>query len=260
MWSEFFSSVPEHLQLTTSLVKSTVLGSKADGNVRTYLGGFRRWKCWASSNRVCAFPSNPFQVAIYSQRLLREDNSPSAVLSAVYSIDWTQQMAGLSKISDHPLVSLMVSASQRLLGRPKVKEDPVTPKMLKALVESKITDKSPSISDRRSVALCLIGYADFFRFSELSLVSSISLESSKTDQFRDGAWIVIARSDLPICPVRALEEYISGAQIDLSEDLPLFRALATPWPKEMVRSQGISYTRAPELVTVAFRGLTDVSN
>ena len=121
-------------------------------------------------------------------------------------------MAGLSKISDHLLVSLMVSASRRLLGRPKVKKDPVTPEMLKALVESKITDKSPSISDLISVASCLIGYASFFRFSELSHIkacdvkffpsyASIFLEWSKTDQFRDGAWIVIARSDLPTCPV-----------------------------------------------------------
>jgi len=70
-------------------------------------------------------------------------------------------MAGLSKISDHPLVSLMVGASQRLLGKPKVKKDPVAPEMLKALVESKFTDKSLSVSDSRSVALCLIGYASF---------------------------------------------------------------------------------------------------
>ena len=143
----------------------------------------------------CLIPANPFQVAIYLQCLLQDANSPSPVLNAVYSIDWAQQMAGLPKISNHPLVSLMVSASQRLLGRPKVKKDPVTPEMLKALVESKIT------------------------------------ESSKTDQFRDGAWIVIARSELPTCPVKALEEYISAAQIDLSEDLPLFRALATPRSK-----------------------------
>ena len=143
MWSAFFSSTPEHLQHTASLVKSTVLGSKADGTVRTYLGGFRRWKHWASSNHVCVFPANPFQVAIYLQCLLQDANSPSPVLNAVYSIDWAQQMAGLPKISNHPLVSLMVGASQRLLGRPKVKKDPVTPEMLKALVESKITDKSP---------------------------------------------------------------------------------------------------------------------
>ena len=79
----------------------------------------------------------------------------------------------------------------------------------------------------------------FFRFSELShikacdvkffpLYASIFLESSKTDQFRDRARIVITSSDLPTCPVKALEEYISVAQIDLSMDLPLFRALATP--------------------------------
>ena len=161
-WSEFFSSTTENLQPTASLVKSTVLGSKADGTVRTYLGGFRRWKRWAFSNHVCRFPANPFQALIYIQCLLQDANSPSPDLNAVYSIVWAQQMAGLSKISDHPLVSLMVSASQRLLGRPKVKKDPVTPEMLKALVESKITDKSPSISDLRTVALCLIGYAGFF--------------------------------------------------------------------------------------------------
>jgi len=131
MWSEFFSSTPEHLQPTDSLVKNTVLGPKADGTVRTYLGGLRRWKRWASSNHVCRFPANHFQVAIYLQCLLKDANSPSPVLNAVYSIDWTQQMAGLSKISNHPLVSLMVSASQRILGRPKVKKDPVTPEMLR---------------------------------------------------------------------------------------------------------------------------------
>ena len=137
-------------------------------------------------------------------------------------------------------------------------------------MESNITDKSPSISDLRSVALCLIGYAGFFRFSELSHIkacdvkfspsySFIFLESSKTDQFLDGAWIVIARSDLPTCPVKALEGYFSAAQIVLSEDLPLFRAFASPRSKEMVRSQGISYTRARELVKDTFRGLTDIS-
>ena len=150
-------------------MKSAVLGSSADGTVRTYLGGFRRWKRWASCNHVCLFPANPFQVAIYLQCLLQDAKSPSPVLNA---------------------------------GFPN--------------------------------------------------------ESSRTDQFRDGKWIVIARSDLPTCPVKALEEFISAAQIDLSGNLPLFRALAT-WSKEMVRSQGISYTSAYELVKDALRGLTDVS-
>ena len=68
-------------------------------------------------------------------------------------------------MSSHPLVASTVSASQRFLGRPKVKKDPITPEMLKEFVKSKIKDKSP-LSDLRSVALCLIGYDGFFCFSE----------------------------------------------------------------------------------------------
>ena len=153
-------------------VKSTVLASKADGTVRSYLGGFKRWKCWASSSHLCHFPADPLQVAVYLQCLLNETYSPSPVLNAVHSIDWALQLAGLSKISNHPLVASMFRASQRILGRPRIKKDPITPEMLKALVESKITDKSPSLSDLRSVALCLIGYAGFFRFSELCHITA----------------------------------------------------------------------------------------
>ena len=166
MRSEFFTSIPEDLQPTAFLVKSTVLASKADGTVRSYLGGIKRSKRWASSNHVYRFPSNPFQVAVFLQCLLGEAYSPSPVLNAVYSIDWTLQLAGLSKISSHPLVTSTVSASQRILGRPKVKKDPIAPEMWKEFVKSKIKDKSPSLSDLRSVALCLIGYDGFFCFSE----------------------------------------------------------------------------------------------
>ena len=72
MWSICFASIPEDLQTTVSLVKSTLLTSKADGTVRSYLGGIKKWKRWASSNHVCHFPSNPFQVAVFLQYLLNE--------------------------------------------------------------------------------------------------------------------------------------------------------------------------------------------
>ena len=41
---------------------------------------------------------------------------------------------------------------------------------------------------------------------------SILLESSKTDQLRQGAWIVIARFGQPTCPVKALEHYIAAGK------------------------------------------------
>ena len=270
MWCEFFAAFPGHLQPLVSHDQETVLASKAEGTIRTYLAGFKRWKLWASSNSLRHMPANSFHVAAYLQCLIFEANSPSPVLNAVYSIDWAQQLAGLPKVSDHPIVSSLVSASQRILGKPKAKKEPITSEMLKALVTSKISDKSPSLSDLRTVALCLLGYAGFFRFSELCSIracdikffptyASIFLESSKTDQFRDGAWVAIARSNQDTCPVKALEQYIAAAKIDLGEDLPLFRALSSSRSTSKVRRQGLSYSRAREIVKDAFKDITDVS-
>ena len=125
-----------------------------------------------------------------------EANSPFPGLNAVSCIDWAQRLAGLPRVS-HPIVSSMVRASQRIPGKPKATKEPITSETLKASVTFKISDKSPSLSDLRIVALCLLGYAGFFRFSELCSIRtcdikifatsvSIFLESSKTDQFRDG--------------------------------------------------------------------------
>ena len=269
MWCKFSASIPDHLQHVGLCVRDTVLASKVDVTIRTYLLGFQHWKLWAVSNGVCHLPASPFQVAVYLQCLMEGASSPSPILNAMYSIDWAQHLAGLPKVSDHPLVSSLSSLVQRILGRPKLKKEPITVEMLKALVAAKKEDKS--LSALRSVALYLIGFVGFFRFSELCKIRAcdvkffptflrIFLESSKTDQHRDGAWITIARSDQESCPVKALEHYIAAAGIDMDDDLPLFRALAPPNATLKVRPQGISYTRARELVKDAFKGITDVSN
>ena len=267
MWKEFSACIPHGLQRIARQLQSTIIGSRADTTIRSYVGGFKRWKRWAVSNGIPQMPANPFHVAMYLQCLLNDARSPSPIRTAVYSIDWAMQLAGLAKVGDHPLVLGLVHASHRILGKPTVKKEPVTPEMLKALVKARLANKCPSLSDIRMVALCLIGYAGFFRFSELSSIKSsdvkffpsyvsIFLESSKTDQFRQGAWIVIARSGLPTCPWKALEQYIAAAKIDLSDHSPLFRSLLR---SKDSRVRGITYTRAREVVKEAFKGLTDVS-
>ena len=161
MWQEFSAAVPAHLLSVGDRVKETVIASKSDGTIRTYLGGFKRWKRWASSNSMRHLPANPFQFAIYLQCLIENANSPSPIRNAVFSIDWAQQLAGLPKVSGHPLVTTMLSASQRILGKPKIKKEPISSEMLKSLVSSKMTDKC-SLSDLRTISLCLICYAGFF--------------------------------------------------------------------------------------------------
>ena len=65
MWCEFSAAFPNHLQPLVSRVQETVLASKAEGTIRTYLAGFKRWKLWASSNCFFHVPANSFHVAAY---------------------------------------------------------------------------------------------------------------------------------------------------------------------------------------------------
>ena len=124
----------------------TIFGSRAETTIRSCVGGFKRWKRWASSIGISHMPANPYQVALYLQCLLSEARSPSPIRVEVYIIDWATQLAGLPKAGDDPLVIGLVHASHRVLAKPTVKKEPVTSGMLKALVKSRITDNCPSLS------------------------------------------------------------------------------------------------------------------
>ena len=82
---------------------------------------------------------------------------------------------------------------------------------------------STKLSDIRLVAAALLAFSAFLRFDELSklrccnlsfadAVLSVHVSSSKTDQFRQGDTVVIARTGNISCPVAMLEKYIASAE------------------------------------------------
>ena len=85
------------------------------------------------------------------------------------------------------------------------------------------------------------------------------LETSKTDQLREGSWVPIAWTNRETYSVKALERYLTAVKIDLEEELPLLRAIAAPSSSSKVRRQGITHPCARELVIEAFDGITDTS-
>ena len=82
--------------------------------------------------------------------------------------------------------------------------------------------------------MCLLSFAGFLRYNELSSLRckditihdshiDIFIYKSKTDQYRDGNNVVIARWSKVTCPVGNLVKYISCSDIKL--DLILFRGV-----------------------------------
>ena len=131
MWKDFQDSIPPHLfGVVLAEVKQIVFVARADGTVRTYLGGFNSWKRWAKSSGLPYLPTNSFHVAMYLQVILQSISSASPINHAVYTIDWVHGSAGCPKASSHCMVQSIMSASKRGLAKPKCRKEPITPKML----------------------------------------------------------------------------------------------------------------------------------
>ena len=119
-----------------------------------------------------------------------------------------------------------------------------------------------SLYNIRSVVICLLAFAAFLRFDELAkLVRSdvkieddmlkLFIQSSKTDQYRDRAWIVLASSRKSTCPVAMMNRYLDRA--GLSCDSPLVCQLSKTKCGCKPRSKCLSYSRLRELVLEAFK-------
>ena len=126
-------------------------------------------------------------------------------------------MASRLLLHDHLLVKSTLAGAQRFLARQTIKKEPITVSQLEQLVASK-ADSMASLYNIRMIVVCLLAFAAFLRFDELAkLVRSdvkiedvmlkLFIQSSKTDWYRDGAWIVLASFRKATCPVAMMNRY-----------------------------------------------------
>ncbi|KAL9963329.1 hypothetical protein ACROYT_G032521 [Oculina patagonica] len=264
-------AAPQDDDVLSSLANSlpdVALAGRAPSTSSKYSSTYLRWKSWAREHGLCAFPASPFHFALYLRHLMTEAKTASPVESAVHSIAWIHQLGGEPSPTEHPLVKSILAGLQRLLAHHTSKKEPITVSQLEQLV-SCAADAMASLYNIRSVVICLLAFAAFLRFDELAkLVRSdveiksdmlqLFIESSKTDQFRDRAWVVVASSGKVTCPVALMRRYLDRAK--LSDDSPLFCQLSKTKFSYKPRSKGLSYTRLRELVLEAFKDIVpDIS-
>lgn len=118
--------------------------------------------------------------------------------------------------------------------------------------------------------MCSVSYAGFLRCDELSNLKAnnltfredyldIFVEKSKTDCYRNGKNVLIAKLNNQYCLVSILQCYISLAGIDLLSDMFLFRSLSFLKKSNtfILRKKNVklSYTRGREVVKSALPSL-----
>ena len=151
-----------------------------------------------------------------------------------------------------------------LITKRVTKKENISIELLTKMYNALYTEKN--VYNQRIICACLIGYSGFLRRNELLSIKrsdiimytthmSIFTEKSKTDIYRDGAWVIIARTNSKLCPVMNTECYLEWAGIHNDSEWFIFHNLTKCSSGYKLRSENksLSYTRLRELFIEAFK-------
>ena len=157
-------------------------------------------------------------ISLYLIQLSGSASSISKLDEAIYGIAWAHKLAGFENPCNDNLVSSVREGVYRKIGHSVVKKEPRTPQVLQNIVD-KYAFPTCSLKEIRIACMCLLSYAGFLRFSELANLRRsdirfysthivLHLEKSKTDIYREGKEVYIAKTRSKICPVDILSRYL----------------------------------------------------
>ena len=165
MWTDLTHVEDPYLRLLADKLPEVVLGARADYATLTYLNGFKRWRSWTSKfPGITVLPAAPAYVALYLLSVLQASTSPSPVQSALYSIRWAHDVAGLQSPTSHTLPQKVLESARRRLSHQTSKKLPMTREILLKFLQN----LDGSLVDTRFMAMALLAFAGFLRFDELS--------------------------------------------------------------------------------------------
>lgn len=260
------------LRRLANKVPFRVVQAKAPSTVDRYSRAFNEFKRWASDfDELVCLPATSLSVSLYLEHLIESECSTAKLESAYYGIHWAHQIFGIASPCDCSLVKHLLEAGKRKVSKPIVKKEPVTLEMMTNIC-LKYAHPEVNLSDLRLAALCVTAFNGFLRFSELSSLRccdvrfsnkdsvqfvQLYIQKSKTDIYRDGACVLLAKSDNLTCPFTILKRYVNKANIDVSSQELFFRRIqfVKSTNSYVLRSGGLSYTRMRELVLGAFESL-----
>ena len=261
---------PTLKQLATVNLPNLLMSAKATSTTKKYIASWKQWEKWASSTpEIVSFPVNPFHFALYVSHLANTGLKTVAD-SAAAAVSWVHGLAGLTSPTTNSLVKSSLQGFKRLNSSPTVRKEPITPVILAKILASH-GHSTATLADLRVLFICFVSYAGFLRFNDLSSVTrkdcvittdrmTIHLSRSKTDQFRQGADVVIARTFRSTCPVVAAERYLMALGDPVDSPLPVLRRFTNTKSGLIPSVYPLSYTRTREIVLDALKPLVpDIS-
>ena len=236
-----------------------VLKSRADSTTQKYTGCFEKFSTFCASKNLRAKPASSIIVSLYISQLLDQGKSFSVISSAIYAIKWVHSIHGLEDPTDDSVVKHLSDAAKRLTSKPKTRMDVIDTSILISLCEMFSNDLT--LINVRDLTMILLCYAGFLRFNDMSNLRCsdirfendhivVKIRSSKTDIYREGREVLIAKGSTIACPYTMLQRYMELAGLSTSSEEFLIRPMFQSKGVHSLinKNKKISYTRARECI------------
>ena len=206
----------------------------ANNTLKSYAQGYRNWTTWSRQfPETDVLPVKGFHLALFITATIQTSGKYGNIEQAFYGLNWLHKTLNLPNPCESNTVKTIKEAAKRILSKPVIKKQPVSPDNLREL--TKKLGKSAELVQMRTLTMALLSYAGFFRYDEvhrirrehinfLSRYMKIFVPSSKRDQHNVGDYVYIARTGRSTCPYKALRKYLGMAKITRSDKVYVFRA------------------------------------
>ena len=242
-------------------IKTLLDASRADSTVHKYNRLFAQWEKWAIDMKLHACAASAEDIARYLICLYNGKAPFSRIQGTFYAIKWKIDCNPNVVVSpcDSKFLSNLLLGITKLQAKPIVKKEPITPDMIKHLIGK--FGRHDNLKDIRLCTMILLSYSGFLRFNELINIrrcdiqlfvshANIFISKSKTDIFRQGAWVLVGATGSLCCPVSMLKRYLDLAQFSSESDEKfLIRPVQCIILNQLYRLRDgqLSYTRCLEI-------------
>lgn len=243
-----------------------LIRSKSDNTVKSYFNSFKRWEKFIKSQGHNSLPAQPVHVALYLTHLINNDSTFHPIQNAVYGIKWAHEVNGLNDPTINSYVTSILDASKRIAPKKKQKKDPITTDVLIELCD--YYKNSSDLLIIRDLTMMLLSFAGFLRFDELNSLRFsdikvhethivLNIYKSKTDQYRQGSEVLIAKGFTSACPISMYNRYIKLAGFGNDSTKYVFRAVFRSGNtcKLIYKDKKLSYTAARESILKKLRSV-----
>lgn len=177
----------------------------------SYAYAWRRFIRFCEDLGVAYMPAEPLIVACYLTEVTAKASTFSPVRMASAAIAAFHHGVGLPSPTEDRMVQSVREAAQRLLPDGVNKKEPLELQHVEDICR-RFTGPECSLEDLMVCTAISLAFFAFFRYSDLARLHwdtcedyihhlDLFLEQRKTDQFREGQWVVVAAfPDSPACP------------------------------------------------------------